>query len=92
MNNGILLKVEQVVILFGMVKISIVLFDHGLFMITLNLVCGSMHLIVNKSLPLKEVLSPLLLLYKFLGLAIALLLLYSESLFEFLDQPHNLCE
>lgn len=62
MNNGVLLKVEQVVILFGMTEIGTVLFDHGLFMITLDLVCGRMHLIVHESLPLEEVLPPLLLL------------------------------
>lgn len=66
MNNGVLLKVEQVVILFGMTEIGVVLFDHGLFMITLDLVCGSVHLVVHESLPLEEVLPPLLLLNELL--------------------------
>lgn len=45
-----------------MIEIGSVLFDHGLLMITLDLVCGGMHLIVDESLPLEEVLPPLLLI------------------------------
>ncbi len=45
-----------------MIQIGIVLFDHRLLMITLDLVCGGMHLIVDESFPLEEVFPPLLLI------------------------------
>jgi hypothetical protein len=73
MNNGILLKVEKIVILFGVNEVAIILFDDRLLMITLDFIWGGMHLIVDESLPLKEVLPPLLLLDQLLRLAIALL-------------------
>ena len=92
MDNGILLKFEKIVILFGVGEIAIILFDDRLFVITLNFIRGGMHLVVYESLPLKEVLPPLLLLNELLRLAIALLQLSLQALFEFLDQTHNLFE
>lgn len=62
MNNGILLEVEKVVILFGAIQVAIILFDHGLFVVAFNLIVGRVHFVVDESLPLKEVLPPLLLL------------------------------
>ena len=72
MNNGILLKLEKVVILFGVNEVAaIILFDDGLLMIALIIVRNGRNLIVDESLPLKEVLPPLLLLDQLLRLAIA---------------------
>ena len=59
-------------------------------MITLSFIRCRVHLIIDESLPLKEVLPPLLLLYQLLRLAIALLQLRLQPLFEFLDQTHDL--
>ncbi len=59
-------------------------------MITLSFIGCRVHLIIDESLPLKEVLPPLLLLYQLLRLAIALLQLRLQPLFEFLDQTHDL--
>lgn len=72
MNNGILLKLEKVVILFGVNEVAaIILFDDGLLMIALIIVRDGRNLVVDESLPLKEVLPPLLLLNQLLRLAIA---------------------
>jgi hypothetical protein len=38
MNNGILLKVEKIVILFGVNEVAIILFDDRLLMITLDFI------------------------------------------------------
>ena len=72
MNNGILLKLEKVVILFGVNEVAaIILFDDGLLMIALIIVRDGRDLVVDESLPLKEVLPPLLLLNQLLRLAMA---------------------
>ena len=72
MNNGILLELEKVVILFGVNEVAaIILFDDGLLMIALIIVRDGRNLVVDESLPLKEVLPPLLLLDQLLRLAIA---------------------
>ena len=72
MNNGILLKLEKVVILFGVNEVAaIILFYDGFLMIALIIVRDGRNLVVDESLPLKEVLPPLLLLNQLLRLAIA---------------------
>ncbi len=38
MNNGILLEVEKIVILFGVNEVAIILFDDRLLMITLSFI------------------------------------------------------
>ena len=67
LNDGILLEIKEVIILLGMIEVGIViiLFDNRLLMVTLvvHLVGSRVHLVVDKSLPLKEVLTSLLLLH-----------------------------
>jgi len=60
----------------------VVLFENGLLVIALVfLLLRSVHIIVDESLPLEEVLAALLLLNEFLGLPLLFLLLLNDHTF-----------
>ena len=91
LNDGILLEIKEVIVLLRVIEVIAILFDNRLLVIALVVhLVGRIHLVIDESLPLKEVLTPLLLLHQLLRLAIAGWNLLFQPFFEFLHESHNL--